>query len=73
MRVFRKTLFQVLCVMILVALSRAAEEQQVAPVIDIEGPTHDFLQVTEGDVVKHDFRVFNRGNAPLEIQKVKPG
>ena len=73
MRVLRKTLFQFLCVMIWVVMAQAAAEQQAAPVIEIEGPTHDFLQVTEGDVVKHDFRVFNRGNAPLEIKKVKPG
>jgi len=44
-----------------------------APVIEVENATYEFDQVTQGEVVKHDFRVFNRGKAPLEIKSVKPG
>lgn len=43
------------------------------PVMVIEEPTFDFGQVTQGEPVKHDFRVINKGKAPLEIKKVKPG
>ncbi len=56
-----------------------AEEKEVAvpkvatPVIHLEEPTYRFDQVSQGEVVKHEFRVFNRGDAPLEIKKVKPG
>ena len=30
-------------------------------------------EVPEGEVIKHGFRVFNRGNETLRIEKVKPG
>lgn len=43
------------------------------PVIEVEQPTYDFKQVSQGEVVKHDFRVFNRGEVSLEIKKVQPG
>lgn len=52
---------------------QCAEETKPVPVIEVDAPTYDFHQVAEGEVVKHDFRVFNRGTAPLEIKKVKPG
>ena len=51
----------------------AAEEQKAVAAIEIEEPAYDFRQVSQGEVVKHDFRVFNRGSAPLEIKSVKPG
>ena len=64
-----------LCIVLMfwVGLSQAAEENKATPVIEVEEPTHDFQQVTEGATIKHDFRVFNRGNAPLEIKNVRPG
>ena len=43
------------------------------PVIEVENANYEFGQVTQGEVVKYDFRVFNRGKAPLEIKSVKPG
>jgi hypothetical protein len=46
---------------------------QEGPVIEIDAPTHNFGQVTEGEIVKHDFRVLNRGWTTLEIKHVKPG
>ena len=46
---------------------------QEGPAIEIDATTHDFGQVTEGEVVKNDFRVLNRGGIPLEIKDVKPG
>jgi hypothetical protein len=66
-------LCQCLVLTVWVALTQAAGEKEAIPVIEVEEPTYDFRQVTQGEVVKHDFRVFNRGNAPLEIKNVKPG
>ena len=48
-------------------------EEKAVPVIEIENPTYEFEEVAQGEVVKHNFRVFNRGNGPLEIRSVKPG
>ena len=62
-----------LVLMLWVGLSQAAEGKKAVPVIEVEDPTHDFHQVTEGETIKHDFLVFNRGKAPLEIKSVKPG
>jgi hypothetical protein len=59
--------------MVWVALTQAAGEKEAVPVIEVEESTYDFHQVNQGEVVKHDFRVFNRGNAPLQIKNVKPG
>lgn len=66
-------LCQCLVLMVWVGLSLAAGENKATPVIEVEEPTHDFQQVTEGETIKHDFLVYNRGKAPLEIKSVKPG
>lgn len=68
---------QIACVglflLILTGATYAAEEQAPAPVIEIEEATYEFGEVQQGEEVKHTFKVFNRGNAPLEIKNVKPG
>jgi hypothetical protein len=51
----------------------AKEGSEAVPVVEFEQPIHKFEQVSQGTIVKHNFRVFNRGKAPLEIKKVKPG
>jgi hypothetical protein len=80
MKVFRGILSLCLVLVVWVGLIQAAEQKKVAPVVDKKVPviavdeaTHNFDQVTQGEVVKHDFRIFNRGEAPLEIKSVKPG
>jgi hypothetical protein len=50
-----------------------AAEKETNPVIELPDTTHRFGRVNEGDVVTHDFKVFNRGDAVLEIKKVEPG
>lgn len=47
-----------------------AQAQPAGPVADIPDPVHNFEPTIDGDYVVHDFAVFNRGNAPLKIQKV---
>ena len=73
MRVLKGILYSCLVLMVWVGLSQAAGEKVATPVIEVEEPTYDFHQVTQGEVVRHDFRVFNRGTAPLDIKNVKPG
>ena len=73
MRWLKGILCSCIVLTVCVGLTLAAGGKETAPVIEVEEPTYDFDQVTEGETVKHDFRVFNRGNKPLDIKKVKPG
>jgi hypothetical protein len=73
MRVLKGILCQCLILMVWVGLTQAAGEKEAVPVIEVGEPTYDFHQVTQGEVVKHDFQIFNRGTAPLDIKNVKPG
>lgn len=43
------------------------------PKIVLEKASYDFGKVSQGEIVKHDFRVVNRGKGELEIKEVKPG
>ena len=72
MRVSRSMLLGFVIVVVWAGFSEAKEETQPVPVIVVDMPSYNFNQVSQGDVVKHDFRVFNRGAATLEIKKVKP-
>ena len=43
------------------------------PRIVIEAKEFDFKEVQEGRVVVHPFKVLNKGDQPLQIQRVNPG
>lgn len=43
------------------------------PRLVLEEEMYDFGKVREGEVLKHTFRVFNKGDKPLLIGRVKPG
>ena len=73
MKVIKRILCQCLIVVMWVGVTHAAGEGEAVPVLEVEEAIYDFRQVTQGEVVKHDFRVFNRGDAPLEIKSVRPG
>ena len=75
MMVFRKLLWVWLILALLAGFTQAAEEKEekAVPVIHVEEPVYDFQQVSQGEVVKHDFLILNRGKAPLEIKSVNPG
>ena len=73
MKWLNRILYPCLALMVWVAVTQAAGDKEAVPVIEIEGAAHNFDQVKQGEVIKHDFRVFNHGNAPLQIKKVKPG
>jgi hypothetical protein len=53
--------------------ARAVEKAQGVPIIEIDEPTYDFKEVSQGETVEHVFKVRNKGTAPLEIKGVKPG
>ena len=68
----RSLLLGLAAVMLFAGLTRAQEQQELAAIIEVETPVYDFDQVLQGTVVKHEFRVFNRGNALLKIESVSP-
>ena len=72
-RVIKPLIFALFIMTVAVGLSWAKEGPESTPVIEFDQATYNFKQVSQGAVVKHDFRVFNRGKALLEIKKVKPG
>jgi len=53
--------------------ANAAEKQTDVPIIDIESPTYEFEEISQGETVRHTFKVRNKGTAPLQIKGVKPG
>ena len=73
MKWLTRILYPCLLLMVWVGVTQAVGEKEAVPVIEVEGATYDFRQVKQGAVIKHDFRVFNRGKAPLQIKNVKPG
>ena len=73
MRFVGAMLLGCLVLLVVAGFTQAAEEQEAVAAIEIEASVYDFGQISQGEVVKHDFRVFNRGSAPLEIKSVKPG
>ena len=78
MRLFRPLFLACLILMVCAGVVGAdgndsAEGQQGVPVIEVKERSFDFGTVSRGEVVKHDFQVLNRGDAPLKIENVKPG
>jgi len=73
MRTSRLTIFLLFALILYGGLLYAAQEKEAAPVIEVDELTYNFKRVPQGEVVKHDFKVFNKGNAPLTIKNVKPG
>lgn len=56
------------------ATDTAPEADETArPSIMIPDPLFTFEPVVDGIEVVHDFRVYNRGTAPLAIEKVQTG
>jgi hypothetical protein len=73
MRILGSVFCGCLIVVGLVSMAQTKEETEAVPVIEVQMPIYDFGQVSEGEVVIHDFRVVNPGTAPLDIKSVKPG
>ena len=73
MRVSRLIVLGCFFIIVGAGIIQAEEEKKAVPIIEVENPAHDFGQVNQGAILKHDFRVFNRGSAPLKIKNVRPG
>lgn len=48
-------------------------KKPAGPQIAFEERTFDFKEVDEGTTIEHTFKVFNRGNQALVIQRVDAG
>ena len=64
-----------LAVLAMTSAPRAQEDQKPPPQpkIYIEELRYDLGEVYEQDKYSHKFKVENKGNADLKIEKVKPG
>ena len=54
-------------------LSAEAVTDGAKPSAIVSEPTYEFDEVVDGSQVIHDFIIQNKGDAPLDITKVKPG
>jgi hypothetical protein len=73
MRMLGSILWGFLVLFVWVGYTHAEVEKEALPIIEVEMPFYGFGRVPQGEVVKHEFRVFNRGSASLEIKTVRPG
>ena len=48
-------------------------QEAVGPKMILNERFFDFNEVNKGEIIEHSFIVFNKGDQPLHIQKVKPG
>jgi len=44
-----------------------------APKIEVQERVFDFKEMIEGQTIEHVYKVQNKGDQPLEIQRAKPG
>ncbi len=65
--------FLILPLLFIVLSGTAPASDIKAPQIFFKEKTYTADEVLEGTPVEHTFSVFNRGNAVLRIEKVKPG
>ena len=63
----------VLIVAVAVFTAAGAAGQPTGPRIFFEETEFDAPKTEEGKTVEHTFKVWNRGDQPLKIMKVKPG
>jgi hypothetical protein len=74
--IFKPSTWLWICVFLLALSANAfAETQQTDKTPDAFVPesTHKFEKVVEGAEVTYDFVIENKGDAPLNVEKVKTG
>jgi len=54
-------------------LAHSEVPASAGPKIEVQERVFDFKEMIEGQTVEHVYQVLNRGDQPLEIQRVKPG
>ncbi|SMC79251.1 hypothetical protein SAMN02746065_11082 [Desulfocicer vacuolatum DSM 3385] len=55
------------------ATSLEAKDGNAVPVAEVSAPEFQFESVPEGSEVTHRYVIHNKGNAPLEVLRVKTG
>jgi hypothetical protein len=68
-----KNPFQILMAAFFLLILLVAEAQAGAPEAVLPEAQYRFGTAIEGDVVRHDFILLNKGNADLKIEKIKTG
>ncbi|RLB93461.1 MAG: hypothetical protein DRH43_05045 [Deltaproteobacteria bacterium] len=68
----RVILWASLVLLMSVGFAKSAQTKEAVPIVYVKSPVYDFHQVNQGDLIKHEFRVLNRGTAPLEIKSIRP-
>jgi hypothetical protein len=56
-----------------ISIGFSATNQPIGPKIVIDEPWYDGKQIYEGNNIEHVFKVFNKGEEPLIIEKVETG
>jgi len=65
---------RIVCIALFSLYSYSSLAQEVlGPKMILNERVFDFMEVEEGKVIEHTFRVLNEGDATLEIKKVSPG
>lgn len=60
------------CMVFFGAISAGAQEIR-KPKVHMKEQVFDFKEVMEGEVIRHTFRIFNKGDDELKILRVKAG
>ena len=68
-----KKLFYITIFFLVIATHPLVSHGSSGPRILIEAKEFDFKEVEEGKVITHTFKVLNKGDKTLEIQRVNPG
>jgi len=72
MRVIRSFLLGCLVFVVCTSIVQAEIKEEAVPVIEIVEPVYDFGEIKKRDLIKHDYKVLNKGTEPLEIKTVEP-
>ncbi len=70
MKVLQKMIL-VLSVLFIATNVFCTENKNIGPKAYVEKPDHKFQAVVDGQKIKHDFTIKNKGDALLEIKEVK--
>lgn len=54
-------------------LAHSEVPASAGPKIEVQERVFDFKEMIEGQTIEHVYKVQNKGDQPLEIQRAKPG
>ncbi len=59
--------------LLITSIASLVNADALPPKLSIPSPNFNFETARQGDIVKHDFKIYNAGGSPLVIQRVVPG